>query len=187
MSTCLKRWAPGRRVSLVESVPALLQSRLLWGESGCERSAVTRLLFPLRSINQSSSHVRALRKQKRDFTPINGWSKGINAAGNKGRVNGLRRDYRTTRSRPGLLSFLWIFFTLLPIYSSWNPSFGRKIKQDTEPCVLMACDQAWTPRHGHTVWRKIDLWGCFHLHLVAMTLTSIGSWSDESPGTSTSK
>ena len=51
----------------------------------------------------------------------------------------------------------------------------------------MACSQTLTPRHGHTVWGKIDLSVSLYLHLVVMTLILIRSWSDESPGTSTSK
>ena len=51
----------------------------------------------------------------------------------------------------------------------------------------MACSQTLTPRHGHSVWRKIDLSVSLYLHLVVMRLILIRSWSDQSPGISTSK
>ena len=34
----------------------------------------------------------------------------------------------------------------------------------------MECNQTLTPRHGHTVGQKIDLWVSLYLHLVVMTL-----------------
>ena len=45
--------------------------------------------------------------------------------------------------------------------------------RDTEPRVLMACNQTLRSRHGHTVSRKIDLWVIFHLYLVEMTFPEV--------------